>query len=231
MERGLDELEIKDFTDPYLPLTSFVMAIFLISALMAPSVDLTVLGIGGLTLFLGLYGAHYADMLKGNYRTTPRKLEITLSGSSLTAAVVLGLFLAHMTTPWFYVVVAFGTFLTIAYNIELFGGRLHDLDELGYPTFGISWGFIPSLGASMIMGNLTVSTFVMAVGFGILVVPILMLFEASKPVSHESNPLIDKPHTGITIKKSKEMTYKALILIGPALWTFVISGVLNHFGF
>lgn len=83
----------------------------------------------------------------------------------------------------------------------------------------------------MIMGNLTVSTFVMAVGFGILVVPILMMFEASKPVSHESNPLIDKSHTGITVKRSKKVTYKALILIAPALWTFVISGVLSHLGF
>jgi len=222
---------VKDFIDPYFPFTLFAAAIALISALIAPTIDLKVLGIAGVTLTLGLHGAHLIDTLKGTYRTTPREVEMIIMGSTLITAVILGILLAFMTTMWFLMLVGVGAFLTVAYNFELFSGKLHDPDELGYPVFGISWGFIPSLGASMIMGNLTISTFVLAVGFGLFVVPILMLFEACKPVSHDANPLIDKSHSGGTVEESKKATYKALLLIIPALWIFVLSGVLNYIGF
>ena len=229
-KRSLNETKPKDFLDPYLPFTSYVLAIALISALRAPNIDLKALTLGIIALSLGLYGSHYADMVKGDYRTTPKKLETTITGLMLGGAAILGVFLAIITTTWFLILVFFGAFLAIAYNLELFEGKLHNPDESGYPIFGTAWGFIPSLGMSIIMGNLTASTFVMAVGFGILVVPFLMMFEASKPEKKKKNPLIDNPHNGLENTESKKVTYKALLLFAPALWTFVFSGILSYLG-
>ena len=219
-----------DFIDPFLPFTSYVLAIAFISALLAPSVDFYLLGVGELALFLGLYGSHYSDLIEGGYRTTPERLEKVIAATALSLAVGLGIFLAFVTTFWFLTLVLVGSFIAVSYNLELFGGRLHDTDRLGYLAFGTAWGFIPSFGISVIMDNLTVSALFLALAFGILSVSILMIFEATKPVPHRKNPLVDNPPDTAATANPKEVAYRALLLITIALWTFVVSGVLDHFG-
>ena len=101
---------------------------------------LTVLAFG---LALGI-GAHALDELNGRpLRTTiPSRILVALALSSVGAACALGIAVASRTTWWLLAFVAAGAVLVPAYNLELFGGRLHtDL------WFALAWGAFPLLTA------------------------------------------------------------------------------------
>ncbi|MEE8346645.1 MAG: hypothetical protein V3S20_04780, partial [Dehalococcoidia bacterium] len=56
--------------------------------------------------------------------------------------IALGLLGAVFVSPWLLAFIAFGAFIVIAYNLELFGGRFHsDL------WFALAWGVFPLLTA------------------------------------------------------------------------------------
>ena len=61
---------------------------------------------------------------------------------SIGGAAVIGLAAAFAWTPLLLPFVVFGTFIVVAYNLELFGGRFHsDL------WFALAWGAFPVLTA------------------------------------------------------------------------------------
>ncbi len=88
--------------------------------------------------------AHALDELHGRPLRTglsDRSL-IVLAVLSLAGAAAIGVIGALTISLWLLVFVAVGVVLTLAYNLELFGGRMHsDL------WFALAWGAFPALTA------------------------------------------------------------------------------------
>jgi hypothetical protein len=89
--------------------------------------------------------AHALDELHGRPLGTrlPDRLLVAMAVLSLAGATAIGLVGAFTISLWLLAFVAAGVFMTVAYNLELFGGRLHsDL------WFALAWGAFPALTAS-----------------------------------------------------------------------------------
>jgi hypothetical protein len=86
--------------------------------------------------------AHALDELQGR----PLRTEISsgvlwlLAGLALGGAVALGVHGMVVVSPWLGLFIAVGVVLVLAYNLELFGGRLH---SDGW--FAAAWGAFPAL--------------------------------------------------------------------------------------
>jgi hypothetical protein len=72
-------------------------------------------------------------------RISRRRL-IVLAAVSLAGAAAIGVVTALYTSVWLLAFVAAGTFIAVAYNLELFGGRFH-----GDLWFALAWGAFPVL--------------------------------------------------------------------------------------
>ena len=125
------------------PYTLWHLSYVVIGAGLAPHFKGDVLGFALLAFFLGMgVGAHALDELNGRPLktrigdTTLRALAVT----SLAGAAVIGIAIALRTNLWLLAFVAAGTFIAVAYNLELFGGRVH-----GDPWFSLAWGAFPVL--------------------------------------------------------------------------------------
>jgi hypothetical protein len=92
-------------------------------------------------LALGI-GAHALDELRGRPLRTriPPRILVVLAAASIAGAVAIGIASALAWTPWLLPFIAFGGFIVVAYNLELFGGRFHN--DL---WFALSWGAFPLL--------------------------------------------------------------------------------------
>lgn len=89
-------------------------------------------------------GAHALDELSGRPLATaiPRAVLVWLAGLSIAAAIAIGIGGAIVFDLWLLAFVAAGALLVFAYNLELFGGRLHtDV------WFALAWGAFPLLTA------------------------------------------------------------------------------------
>ncbi len=102
-----------------------------------------------LAFFLAMgVGAHALDELNGRPLQTqiPDTTLIALAAVSIAAAAAIGVALALEFNLWLLAFVAFGSFVVVAYNLELFGGRFHsDL------WFALAWGAFPLLTAYFAM--------------------------------------------------------------------------------
>ncbi len=110
-------------------------------------------------------GAHALDELNGRpleTRISDRTL-IALAAVSIGAAVAIGIVLAIGFDLWLLAFVAAGSFIVIAYNLELFGGRFHsDL------WFALAWGAFPLLTAYFAMTGRLRADAVVAASFAAL---------------------------------------------------------------
>jgi len=125
------------------PYTLWHLSYVAIGAGLAPHFKADVLGFALLAFFLGMgVGAHALDELNGR----PLKTRIgdttlvALAVASLAGAAAVGIAVALRTDLWLLAFVAAGTFIAVAYNLELFGGRVH-----GDPWFSLAWGAFPVL--------------------------------------------------------------------------------------
>jgi hypothetical protein len=125
------------------PYTLWHLSYVAIGAALAPRFEGDVLGFALLAFFLGMgMGAHALDELHGR----PLKTRIgdttlmALAITSLAGAAAIGIAVALRTSLWLLAFVAAGTFIAVAYNLELFGGKLH-----GDPWFSLAWGAFPVL--------------------------------------------------------------------------------------
>jgi hypothetical protein len=95
--------------------------------------------------FLGVgVAAHALDELHGRplgTRVSDRSL-VALAGVSLAGAAAIGVVGAVTISMWLLAFVGAGVVLTVAYNLELFGGRMH---SDGW--FAFAWGAFPVLTA------------------------------------------------------------------------------------
>jgi hypothetical protein len=127
------------------PYTLWHLSYVAIGAALAPELSFERLlwGLGAFVLALGI-GAHALDELNGRPLQTsiPDRTLVALAAASIGAAVVMGIAAALAWTLWLIPFVAFGTFIVVAYNLELGRGRFHsDL------WFALAWGAFPVLTA------------------------------------------------------------------------------------
>jgi hypothetical protein len=127
------------------PYTLWHLSYVAIGAALAPEWRPRVLALALAAFFLGMgVAAHALDELHGRPLQTriPKHTLVTLAAVSLAGAAAIGIAVAIHTSLWLLAFVAAGAFIAVAYNLELFGGRLH-----GDPWFSLAWGSFPLLTA------------------------------------------------------------------------------------
>jgi hypothetical protein len=128
----------------HLPYTAWHLAYVAIGAAVAPAeldAGRLLLPLAAFALALGI-GAHALDELNGRPLATaiPRRILVALAVASLATAAAIGVYGAVAVNPWIAVFVVAGVSLAVAYNLELFGGRVH-----GDVQFALAWGSFPVL--------------------------------------------------------------------------------------
>jgi hypothetical protein len=110
------------------PYTLWNLSYVAVGASLAPRMDWPLLGWTALAFALALgVGAHALDELNGRPLQThiSSRMLVALAATSISAAAAIGIAVAISRTLWLLVFVAVGSFLVVAYNLELFGGRFH----------------------------------------------------------------------------------------------------------
>jgi hypothetical protein len=113
-----------------------------LGAAVAPTIHANRLGAALAAFFLAVgVAAHALDELHG--RPLQTRLSdttlVALAVTSLSGAVAIGVIGTLTISAWLAPLVAAGAFLVIAYNLELFGGRVHD-----DVWFALAWGGFPA---------------------------------------------------------------------------------------
>jgi hypothetical protein len=125
------------------PYTAWHLSYVAIGACLAPEVNEGRLGAAAAAFFLGLgVSAHALDELKGRPLATriPEPVLVGLTIVPLAGAVGIGIAGAISFDPWLLLFVATGAVLVPVYNLELFGGAIHN--SVG---FALAWGAFPLL--------------------------------------------------------------------------------------
>lgn len=125
------------------PYTAWHLSYVAIGAALAPTFVLWRLAAALAAFFLALgLASHALDELAGRPLGTQisRTALIVLAVAGLTGAIAIGGVSAALVSLWLIPFIVAGTFLALAYNLELFGGRFHtDI------WFAIAWGSFPAL--------------------------------------------------------------------------------------
>jgi hypothetical protein len=125
------------------PYTLWHLSYVAIGAGIAPDFSGRRLAAALVAFFLALgIGAHALDELRGRPLRTriPSRILVVLAVASIAGAVAIGIASALAWTAWLLPFIAFGGFIVVAYNLELFGGRFHN--DL---WFALAWGAFPLL--------------------------------------------------------------------------------------
>jgi hypothetical protein len=128
------------------PYTAWHLSYVVIGASVAPAFNGPRLGASVLGFFLGVgICAHALDELRGRPLRTriPAPVLWTFASVALAGAVALGVLGAIRVSWWLLAFVAFGAFIVVAYNLELFRGVFH-----GDVWFALAWGAFPALTGS-----------------------------------------------------------------------------------
>ena len=127
------------------PYTAWHLSYVAIGATLAPHFYSDRFGAAVAAFFLALgIGAHALDELQGRPLQTriPERMLLALTVISLAGAVAIGIAGAIAFNLWLLVFVVVGALLVPIYNLELFGGAIHN--SLG---FALAWGAFPLLTA------------------------------------------------------------------------------------
>jgi hypothetical protein len=125
------------------PYTAWHLSYVVLGAALAPQWRPGILGLALAAFFLGMgVAAHALDERQG------RPLQTRISGTtllvlaivSLAGAAAIGVGVALHTSMWLLAFVAAGAVIAVAYNLELFGGALHNT-----LWFALGWGALPVL--------------------------------------------------------------------------------------
>jgi len=148
------------------PYTAWHLSYVVIGGCLAPAIAWGRLGAAVLAFALAVgIGAHALDELRGRPLQTkiPSTILVMLAVGSIGAACAIGVAGALSFRLWLVLLVPVGLFLVLAYNLELFGGRLHsDL------WFGLGWGGFPVVcGYAAVAGEIGAAA-VLAAAFAVL---------------------------------------------------------------
>jgi hypothetical protein len=123
------------------PYTAWHLSYVAIGAALAPRFSMARLVASLLGFFLAVgIAAHSLDEYRGRplrTRISDRTLQV-LAGTGLIGAVFLGLVGVVLVSGVLLPFIAFGAFIVLAYNLELYGGRFHS-----DAWFAIAWGAFP----------------------------------------------------------------------------------------
>ena len=125
------------------PYTAWHLSYVAIGATLAPHFHAGRLGAAAGAFFLALgIGAHALDELVDRPLATriPQRTLLALTIVSLAGAIAIGIAGAISFDLWLLVFVALGAVIVPVYNLELFGGAIHNT-----PGFALSWGAFPLL--------------------------------------------------------------------------------------
>ena len=125
----------------HLPYTAWHLAYVVVGGCLAATLHWWTLGLTVVAFALAMgIGAHALDELDGRPLATsiPSRVLVGLAVVSVGAAAAIGVVVALERTLWILPLVAAGIVLVPAYNLALFGGRIHT--DLG---FGLAWGAFP----------------------------------------------------------------------------------------
>ena len=148
------------------PYTAWHLSYVVIGAALAPELEGRRLLAALVAFFLAMgIGAHALDELNGHPLRTriADRVLVALAALSIGAAVAIGIAASLAWTPWLLPFVAFGGFIVVAYNLELFGGAFHsDL------WFGLAWGSFPLLAAYVVTAERLAPEAVLGAVFALL---------------------------------------------------------------
>jgi hypothetical protein len=125
------------------PYTMWHLSYVAIGASIAPHFDGSKLAATLIAFLLAVgVGAHALDELQGRPLRTSISRNALIGGAvvSIGAAVAIGIIGITQIGPGLAVFIIVGVTLNVAYNLELFGGRLHN-----DVTFAAAWGVFPVL--------------------------------------------------------------------------------------
>jgi hypothetical protein len=125
------------------PYTAWHLSYVAIGATLAPHFHADRLGAAAAAFFLALgIGAHALDELRDRPLATriPEGTLFALTVVSLAGAIGIGVAGAISFDLWLLVFIVLGAVLVPLYNLELFGGAIHN-----NPGFALSWGAFPLL--------------------------------------------------------------------------------------
>jgi len=127
------------------PYTLMHLSFCVIGACLVGPVNSFTLSVTVLAFFLGLgVSAHALDEMAGRPLATslPHSHLVTAAVLGLVGAVGLGVAGSVMVSAYLLIFIALGIVLALGYNLELFGGLVHN-----DVTFALSWGSFPLLTA------------------------------------------------------------------------------------
>jgi len=213
------------------PYTAWHLSYVAIGAALAPHFRWWVLGLALAAFFLGMgVAAHALDELHGRPLETriPRRLLVLLAAVSLTAAAGIGVVTAVYTSLWLLAFVAAGTFIAVAYNLELFGGRFH-----GDLWFALAWGAFPVLATYFASAETIRVEAILAAAFAalfshaqrLLSTPVRQLRRQAKAVSGEID-LIDGTSIQITREGLTADAERALQVLAASVVTLAVALVV-----
>jgi len=125
------------------PYTAWMLSYVAFGAVTAPRLDGEWLGLTIAGFFLGVgVTAHALDELTGRpLRTGIGDATLwVVALVALAGAVALGVYGAIVVSWWIAVFIVFGSFIVLAYNLELFGGAFHS-----NLWFALAWGAFPAI--------------------------------------------------------------------------------------
>jgi hypothetical protein len=145
------------------PYTAWHLSYVAMGAAIAPVLDGVWLAKSLLAFFFGLgLSAHALDELNGRPLRTriPSAVLWTIAGVGLAGGVALGIDAAVEISPWMLAFVGVGSFLLVAYNLELLGGAFHsDL------WFALAWGAFPALTGYFVQAStIRIDAVILAIG-------------------------------------------------------------------
>jgi hypothetical protein len=213
------------------PYTLWHLSYVAIGAALAPHFKADVLGFGLLAFFLGMgVAAHALDELNGHPLETRLgdTALVALAVASLAGAAGIGIAVALRTSLWLLAFVAAGTFIAVAYNLELFDGRFH-----GDPWFSLAWGAFPVLATYFAAAETIRIEAVLAAGFAALLshaqrrlsTPVRLVRRRARDVSGHIE-LLDGSTVQITPETFTVETERALRALSAAVVCLAVALVL-----
>ena len=212
------------------PYTVWHLSYVAIGAALASEIDFARLGatLAAFGLAMGI-GAHALDELRGRPLGTsiPTGMLVALAVTSIAGAVAIGVVSCFWISPWLAPFVAAGGLLVVAYNLELFGGRLHD--DI---WFGLAWGAFPVLTAYFAQTETMRGAAVVAAAFAFalslaqrqLSTPVRLVRRSVRSVtgSLELASGAEEPITTATLLRAPERALRLLSAATPLLATALV---------
>jgi hypothetical protein len=201
------------------PYTAWHLSYVVIGACLAPHLYEGRLAAALLAFFLALgISAHALDELNGRPLQTriPEPVLVGLTVVPLAIAVGIGIAGAVAFNGWLLVFVAIGLALVPVYNLELFGGAIHN--SVG---FALAWGAFPLLTGYFACAGTITWTALLAAAYATLTSYVQRVL--STPVRHLRRRVASVSGTIELSDGSREAVTRQTLVAGPELSLKVLA--------